>query len=521
MPITPDQPFPKKQGDNIRSKDWNDAVNELIRLDTAKLTLASGGALSGPLSVSTPFNVTPSLNLRQSQGTWSTPVLYNDFRYIRTEFAGAAADGPFRQFNVGAGGVSIGYNNVPPFGSGHALYVNGLVGIGTNTPNNPLTIQGTGGTYLNVKGGGGAQEVLLGADEGGGIVSTMTNHDLQLRAGGNDTKLIIKANGNVGVGTTNPGSMRMLVAGITAWNTGFGLTGNSTGGIGLSIENTTVGGHKYVLISGGTGNGPGNLNGAFGLYDDSANAYRLVVDAGGQLGVGVNDPGFRLDVLGRVRFREGGGSAGHWLFQGGSDRAFIGMLDNTTVGLWGNTGAGWGLTMNTTNGFLRVCANTSPINFTSTWQASPDSVTNVSEICNDTTFHKVLMIVGNRSGSSARRVGIWDHLLVNGSLLSSSDVRMKEEITPLSDPLASVLALRGVRFKWRRFSGDDRSLSIGLLAQEVEEVFPELVETGPDGMKSLNYMGLIGPLVEAVKQQHEEISELRAEVQSLKAGRDN
>lgn len=288
MPLTPDQPFPKKQGDNIRSKDWNDAVNELIRLDAAKLTLASGGALSGPLSVSTPVTVTPSLTLRQNLPTWSNADLYKDFRFIRTEFAGSPADGPFRQFNVGAGGVSIGYANVPTLTSPHALYVNGNVGIGTNDPSNAklviggvtawntgigvtgnasggagiylestvtnghkyslfsgaagtgvgtggfalyddtalayrlavdssgqvgigtpnpdraLTVQGGGGAYLNVKTTSGLQEILVGADAGGGIVSVMTNHDLQLRAGGNNTKVWIKTNGAVGVGASAP-----------------------------------------------------------------------------------------------------------------------------------------------------------------------------------------------------------------------------------------------------------------------------------------------------------------------------
>jgi hypothetical protein len=52
MPFTPDQPYPKTQGDNIRSKDWNDAVEEIKRLDTAKLNLVGGGNITGPLNVS-------------------------------------------------------------------------------------------------------------------------------------------------------------------------------------------------------------------------------------------------------------------------------------------------------------------------------------------------------------------------------------------------------------------------------------------------------------------------------------
>lgn len=83
------------------------------------------------------------------------------------------------------------------------LYIksNGNVGIGTPSPNAALTISGKEGTYLNVKSYDGTYEVLLGSDTGGGIVSTMTNHDLQLRAGSNSTKMTIKADGKVGIGT--------------------------------------------------------------------------------------------------------------------------------------------------------------------------------------------------------------------------------------------------------------------------------------------------------------------------------
>jgi hypothetical protein len=82
----------------------------------------------------------------------------------------------------------------------------GRMGIGTTTPDRQLTVQGSGSTYINVKGGSGIQEVLLGADVNGGVLSTMTNHDLQIRAGGNSTKMTVKANGRVGIGTLSPSS---------------------------------------------------------------------------------------------------------------------------------------------------------------------------------------------------------------------------------------------------------------------------------------------------------------------------
>ena len=50
MAFTPATPFPKSRGDIVRSTDWNDAINELLRLDTAKVNKA-GDAMTGPLTI--------------------------------------------------------------------------------------------------------------------------------------------------------------------------------------------------------------------------------------------------------------------------------------------------------------------------------------------------------------------------------------------------------------------------------------------------------------------------------------
>ncbi|MEO0404816.1 MAG: hypothetical protein AAF193_08095, partial [Bacteroidota bacterium] len=97
-------------------------------------------------------------------------------------------------------------------GYGDAYFNAGRVGIGTTNPNRSLTISNNTATYLNLLTQNG-QEFLIGADANGGVISTMTNHDLQLRAGINSTKMIVKANGNVGIGTTNPDS-KLAVNGI-------------------------------------------------------------------------------------------------------------------------------------------------------------------------------------------------------------------------------------------------------------------------------------------------------------------
>jgi hypothetical protein len=70
-----------------------------------------------------------------------------------------------------------------------------------------LSLLGTGSSYLTLRAASGGQEILVGADGNGGIVSTMSNHDLQLRAGGNTTHVHVKASGRVGIGTNNPSNM--------------------------------------------------------------------------------------------------------------------------------------------------------------------------------------------------------------------------------------------------------------------------------------------------------------------------
>jgi hypothetical protein len=100
-------------------------------------------------------------------------------------------------------------------------------------------------------------------------------------------------------------------------------------------------------------------------------------------------------------------------------------------------------------------------------------------------------------------VSITGDLDVLGDISSSSDINLKENVKTVENSLETVSSLRGVSFDWKE---NGRS-SYGIIAQELEEVLPELVKTGE--VKSVNYNGLIGVLIEAIK-------ELKAEVEELK-----
>jgi len=130
-------------------------------------------------------------------------------------------------------------------------------------------------------------------------------------------------------------------------------------------------------------------------------------------------------------------------------------------------------------------------------------------------LHKNGVIIGREWGGNGT-LQVQGMLHAQGGLVQGSDLRLKKDVGPLIQPPEDILKLRGVRFKWHDATDDD-SYAMGLVAQEVEEFFPEAVGTGPDGMKGINYSALIAPLIETLKQQQSQIGELRVEIAALRA----
>lgn len=94
---------------------------------------------------------------------------------------------------------------------------------------------------------------------------------------------------------------------------------------------------------------------------------------------------------------------------------------------------------------------------------------------------------------------------------ATSDINLKENVKPLQNSIDTLNQINGVSFEWKK----DSSKSIGVIAQEIEQILPELVSE-VDGNKTVNYNGLIGILIEAVKGQHTEINTLKEEIKNLK-----
>ncbi|MBZ0286174.1 MAG: hypothetical protein K8I30_01065, partial [Anaerolineae bacterium] len=181
-----------------------------------------------------------------------------------------------------------------------------------------LSLLGTGSSYLNLRAASTGQEILVGVDSTGGIVSTMSNHDLQLRAGGNATRLIIKNTGRVGIGTNDPSNMLhvasplglrvgdLYLGGSINWsslsynahhneaNSAWVFPNPTRPAITLEMDNSGVSFPRFEVFSTTTA----NLTGFQSRFRvEGQTGHVIMGQTGGNVGIGVNPPGDRLHVV--------------------------------------------------------------------------------------------------------------------------------------------------------------------------------------------------------------------------------
>ncbi len=154
------------------------------------------------------------------------------------------------------------------------------------------------------------------------------------------------------------------------------------------------------------------------------------------------------------------------------------------------------------------------------------------------------VFIGNQAGYSGTRSNeliidntntatplIWgdftaDSLVINGDLTytgvltSASDLRLKTNLIPLTNVLLNLEKIRGVYYNWKpevqNIPGRDNRRQIGVIAQELEKVYPELVYTNKKGYKTVDYTKLSAILIEAVKELQIQIIKHQNDVDKLK-----
>lgn len=131
--------------------------------------------------------------------------------------------------------------------------------------------------------------------------------------------------------------------------------------------------------------------------------------------------------------------------------------------------------------------------------------------------------IGNWIYGNGGNIGIGtttpsEKLHVNGNVLATqylytSDKNLKKNVESIKSPLQKVLALNGYSFVWKNTGVQD----LGLIAQEVEKIFPELVHTDEvTGLKSVQYGNLVAPIIEAIKSQQSLIQKQNEDIESLR-----
>ena len=107
----------------------------------------------------------------------------------------------------------------------------------------------------------------------------------------------------------------------------------------------------------------------------------------------------------------------------------------------------------------------------------------------------------------------------------SSDRRLKENIQNIENPLQKINKINGVNFDWTQKYIDDhggedaiynRKKDVGIIAQEIEEVMPEVVADRSDGYKAVRYEKIVALLIEGIKDLNGQVDKLTEEVNYLK-----
>src|SRR5829696_1358462 len=477
MVLTPDQPFPKTRGHVIRSKDWNDAIVEVQRLDTAKVNKA-GDTITGSLTI--------------------------------------------------GGSLSVGTTT-----SGSRLEIGGnadLVLKATAEDPGDIVFQSSVGT----------QKGRVWSNPTAGAALFLSSGDLT-------PDLTIDASGNVGVGTTTPatgnkldvaGNLRILTGSnpvrFTSAHSGF--SNNVTNQAEISND---TGAFKSLMIVGNRSGGlagPG-LGRRVSVYD--------TLEVNGTL---------RMAIEGDILFKRGT-DANHGIgWYGGvkGDRDFYDqgfadtIVDGPVVygfngGALGSTSGGQKIALSWNGagevsvpgplrGSLTFANATTPLmNIFVSGVSNPDrpviahspGFTNWGLLYRDTTDTMIFQGEGTSGVEIVLTPSVLNKLVVNGNAFKTaggstwavpSDGRLKKGIRSLDSALDRLLQLRGVSFEWKMSEeqGYPTGTQMGLLAQEVEEVFPEWVDTDQNGYKTLSIAGFEALTVEAFK-------ELVAENRALKA----
>ena len=122
---------------------------------------------------------------------------------------------------------------------------------------------------------------------------------------------------------------------------------------------------------------------------------------------------------------------------------------------------------------------------------------------------------GTSTTSSSYQMYVGGAIYATGDIVGSSDERLKTEIKTIPNALDKVLQLRGVTYKWKEKQEENNitETRMGVIAQEILDIVPEVVTHDKENDRyGVSYGHITGLLIEAIKQQQEQINQLKKEI---------
>lgn len=207
-------------------------------------------------------------------------------------------------------------------------------------------------------------------------------------------------------------------------------------------------------------------------------------------------------------------ASGDYATSWGEDNEAVGNYSTT----WGRVNAAtgvysssWGQSNNSNGAYSTTFGHGNNANGFGTFKIGINSLDFGGQNATSPQSTNVMFQVGNGvlggSKSNALTLFYSGDLYIAGTYYNSSDYRLKKEINPVSNSLTKLQHLSAYNYYWKS-ERNSPDLQTGILAQEVQKVFPELVTENGKGELAVNYLGLIPHLIEAVKELKKENEEL-------------
>jgi hypothetical protein len=419
--------------------------------------------------------------------------------YTNADLSGTAAGSYWvigqKSYNTSAGDFAIG---CAATGCVMALKPTGNVGIGTTSPAAKLHVYNSAGAEVRLDAGAGNATFKLmtstntnGADFAMAYSSAQYSSDaaandivvrnmggkLLFQYSNGSSAMCISTGNNVGIGTSTP------VAKLDVYGGNVNITNNDTWQTAFTLSNTTTANATWQFLVGGSGNSTSGVGvGGFGIYGGSA--FRMNINANGNVGIGTTSPAQKLHVVGNLEV-DVTTAAGITVKNTLTTASPAELYFDKTAATAGGTAqkAAVGMDNNTRNFFIWV---------------------NGSDRMNIDTSGNV----GIGTTGPSYKLHVSGDIYATANVYAYSDARYKDNLCVINDALTKIKEITGYTYTIRNSTTNesDGKTYTGVLAQDVEKVLPEAITRDKNDVMGVAYGNMSGLIIESIKQLDKKIN---------------